>query len=153
MYIGYIFTNDTILYKDNTTSYQSEGTNQIISIIYDYDFSYLNFTDVVTIDIYSISGNHGFIRNDTDINNVQYKLNLPNDDNIYIYIVLENWHWNKIYLDLVKVFVNNDINVYNNSIMASTFVINSITSNKNLYINNGLLIDNISLSTISIFNY
>ena len=72
---------------------------------------------------------------------------------IYIYIVLENWHWNKIYLDLVKVFVNNDINVYNNSIMASTFVINSITSNKNLYINNGLLIDNISLSTISIFNY
>ena len=37
--------------------------------------------------------------------------------------------------------------------MASTFVINSITSNKNLYINNGLLIDNISLSTISIFNY
>ena len=151
MYIGYIFTNDTILYKDNTTSYQSEGTNQIISIIYDYDFSYLNFTDVVTIDIYSISGNHGFIRNDTDINNVQYKLNLPNDDNIYI--VLENWHWNKIYLDLVKVFVNNDINVYNNSIMASTFVINSITSNKNLYINNGLLIDNISLSTISIFNY
>lgn len=87
MYIGYIFTNDTILYKDNTTSYQSEGTNQIISIIYDYDFSYLNFTDVVTIDTYSISGNHGFIRNDTDINNVQYKLNLPNDDNIYIYSI------------------------------------------------------------------
>ena len=88
MYIGYIFTNDTILYKDNTTSYQSEGTNQIISIIYNYVFSYLNFTDVVTIEIYSISGNHGFIRN--DINNVQYKLNLPNDHNTYIYIVLEN---------------------------------------------------------------
>lgn len=79
----YIFTNDTILHKDNTTSYQSEGTNQIISIIYDYDFSYLNFTDVVTIEIYSISGNNGFIRN--DINNVPYTLNLPNDDNMYIY--------------------------------------------------------------------
>lgn len=84
MYIGYIFTNDTILYKDNTTSYQSEGTNQIISIVYNYDFSYLKFTDVVTIEIYSISGNNGFIRN--DINNVQYTLNLPNDDNMYIYI-------------------------------------------------------------------
>ena len=53
---------------------------------------------------------------------------------------------------MVKVFVNNDINVYNNSIM-TTLVINSITSNKNLCINDGLLIDNISLSTISIFNY
>ena len=37
--------------------------------------------------------------------------------------------------------------------MTSTFVINSITSSKNLCIHNGLLIDNISLSTISIFNY